>query len=134
VDFLRKRYAELRSTTFLGNAIREPSGAERLMPLDAGPDGAENVAATRALLGTDVNFGSLTRSMVEWLQKQDGVSVVPTISERTQLLDERWMSRQDKADGSKQRRTRDLSQVRAEAPCRFAEGRHSEAKGLAAFQ
>ena len=40
-----------------------------------GRDQGEAVAATRALLGTDVNFGSLTRSMIDWLNAQEGVTV-----------------------------------------------------------
>jgi malate dehydrogenase (quinone) len=57
-----------------------------------GREKGESVAATRALLGTDVNFGSLTRSMIEWLGKPDGVTV--HINHRVNALnrcsDQRW--------------------------------------------
>jgi malate dehydrogenase (quinone) len=35
----------------------------------------EPVAATRMAIGNDVNFGALTRALVDWLGKQDGVQV-----------------------------------------------------------
>ena len=40
-----------------------------------GREKGEVVAATRAVIGTDVNFGSLTRALTDWLGKQDGVRV-----------------------------------------------------------
>ncbi|WP_221394339.1 malate:quinone oxidoreductase [Dyadobacter sp. NIV53] len=40
-----------------------------------GRDPKEKVAATRMELGTDVNFGALTRSMFDYLEKQDGVTL-----------------------------------------------------------
>ena len=40
-----------------------------------GRDSGEQVAMTRMELGTDVNFGALTRGMIEWLDDQEGVQV-----------------------------------------------------------
>jgi malate dehydrogenase (quinone) len=46
------------------------------MPLVmAGRDRAEPVAATRMAVGTDVNFGALTRSLISWLKSEGGVKV-----------------------------------------------------------
>ena len=35
----------------------------------------EVLAATKMAIGTDVNFGAITREMIEWLDEQDGVNV-----------------------------------------------------------
>ena len=71
VDFLTKRYEELRKHHLFSSMeySESPEVLAEWMPLVMeGRDKGEAVAATRALLGTDVNFGSLTRSMIEWLK------------------------------------------------------------------
>lgn len=78
VNFLRKRFEALRSHP--GFAQMEYSGdparlAEWMPLVMEGRDKGEKVAATCARGGTDVNFGELTRSLVENLEKQDGVVV-----------------------------------------------------------
>ncbi|HEY5742465.1 MAG TPA: malate:quinone oxidoreductase, partial [Terrimicrobiaceae bacterium] len=103
----RKRYEELRKEhLFAGMQYSEdPRELTEWMPLVMeGRDKTETVAATRASLGTDVNFGSLTRAMVAWLGKQDGVTV--SLYHRVNGLnrgsDLRWrVYVQDKASGAK---------------------------------
>jgi L-2-hydroxyglutarate oxidase LhgO len=55
-------------------------------------------------LGTDVNFGSLTRSMIEWIHAQEGVTVHLNhrVHGPNRGSDERWrVNVQNKADGTK---------------------------------
>lgn len=40
-----------------------------------GRDRDQNIAATRMAIGTDVNFGAITRGMIAWLDEQDGIDV-----------------------------------------------------------
>jgi malate dehydrogenase (quinone) len=76
VEFLRKRYKELQQChLFKGMKYSEdPEQLKVWMPLVMdGRDPSEKVAATRMDLGTDVNFGSLTRVMFKQLVQMDGV-------------------------------------------------------------
>ena len=66
----------MTSKVFQDAVFREPQELAEWMPLIMeGREKGEPVAATRAMLGTDVNFGSLTRALIDWLGKQDGVAV-----------------------------------------------------------
>lgn len=76
VEFLRKRYAALTSChLFKGMKYTEDKDqlAEWIPLVMEGRDPEEKVAATRMDIGTDVNFGSLTRCMFNHLKKQEGV-------------------------------------------------------------
>jgi malate dehydrogenase (quinone) len=78
VTYLRKRYEALQEChLFHGMAYSEdPREIESWIPLVMeGRDPAQPVAATRMDLGTDVNFGSLTRCLFKQLQKTDGVTM-----------------------------------------------------------
>jgi malate dehydrogenase (quinone) len=78
VAYLHKRYDALQQChLFEGMQYSEdPSQIERWIPLVmCGRDPKEPVAATKMDLGTDVNFGSLTRCLFECLKKMDGVSL-----------------------------------------------------------
>ncbi|TYZ14203.1 malate:quinone oxidoreductase [Hymenobacter lutimineralis] len=78
VDFLRKRHAALtQSPLFQGmEYTQDREMLESWMPLVMhGRDPQQPVAATRMDLGTDVNFGSLTRGMFTLLQQKPGVTV-----------------------------------------------------------
>lgn len=78
VDFLRKRYAKLMECQlFKGMTISEdPRQLTEWMPLVMeGRDPDEKVAATRMQLGTDVNFGALTRMMFNSLMEKPGVTM-----------------------------------------------------------
>ena len=78
VDFLRKRHAALTRNHLFSEMKFSTDNAElnEWMPLVmAGREQTEPVAATRVALGTDVNFGSLTRSLVAHLQSLGGVTL-----------------------------------------------------------
>ena len=78
VEFLRKRYKALASShLFEGMKYTEDKAvlAEWIPLVMEGRDPGEKVAATRMDLGTDVNFGSLTRCMFNHLKKQEGVTL-----------------------------------------------------------
>ena len=78
VIYLRKRYEAMS-----GNALfkglefsDDPAVLEQWMPLVMhGRNPAEPVAATRMAIGTDVNFGTLARTMIKHLEKQPGVNL-----------------------------------------------------------
>ncbi len=70
VDYLRKRHAALvQSPLFAGMEFSaDPAQIAAWVPLVMqGRDPAQPVAATRMALGTDVNFGSLTRALLTHL-------------------------------------------------------------------
>jgi malate dehydrogenase (quinone) len=71
VQFLRKRYQALRrSPLFDGMSYSEDRDQiKSWLPLVMdGRDGVQPVAATHSRIGTDVNFGALTRQMIDILQ------------------------------------------------------------------
>lgn len=73
VDFLRRRHAALsRHHLFQDMEFTDdPRVLEDWMPLVVqGRDPMQPVAATRVRYGADVDFGSLTRHMVQWLETQ----------------------------------------------------------------
>ncbi len=78
VDYLRKRYASLqhnpmfREMTITEDRDQMKQWAPIVME---GRDEKQPLAATRMDLGTDVNFGTLTRSMMDQLSKMPGVTV-----------------------------------------------------------
>ncbi len=78
VDYLQKRYNTL-SKNPLFSKMQFSTDFDQLkswMPLVMqNRSRAEKVAATYMPLGTDVNFGSLTKSMFDYLQRQDGVTI-----------------------------------------------------------
>ncbi len=76
--YLKKRFEALQQNhLFEGMQFtQDPAQLAEWMPLIMdGRDGAEPVAATRMTIGTDVNFGALTRNMVAHLGKMPGVTV-----------------------------------------------------------
>lgn len=76
VSYLKKRQQALGSNhLFKGMQYSEdPAVLAKWMPLVMdGRDPGEKVAATRMEAGTDINFGSLTRSLINYLTDQDGV-------------------------------------------------------------
>ena len=78
VAFLQRRYAELQKChLFKGMVYSEDRQTlTDWMPLIMeGRDPNQLVAATRMELGTDVNFGALTRNMFKRLQEMDGVNL-----------------------------------------------------------
>lgn len=78
VAFLKKRFDALtKNALFEGMQYSEDRNQLKTwMPLVIeGRDMEENLAATKMDIGTDVNFGALTKGMIQHLQKQNGVSV-----------------------------------------------------------
>ncbi|SDX35680.1 malate:quinone oxidoreductase [Hymenobacter psychrophilus] len=78
VEFLRKRHAALTaSALFKGMKFSEDQAeiADWMPLVMDGRDPDQTVAATRMDLGTDVNFGSLTRGMFYLLQEKPGVTL-----------------------------------------------------------
>ncbi len=76
VSFLRKRYEALQTCHLFKQMqySEDPSQIARWAPLVMeGREEAALVAATKMELGTDVNFGALTRCMFENLKKRAGV-------------------------------------------------------------
>lgn len=78
VEYLRKRYEALQG----GNLFKGMLYSENFQQLAAwmplvmeGRDESQKVAATRMDIGTDVNFGSLTRCMFNHLKTLPGVSL-----------------------------------------------------------
>jgi malate dehydrogenase (quinone) len=78
VDYLHKRYTKLQESHLFDGMVysEDPQELTEWMPLVMeGRDSSEKVAGTRMALGTDVNFGALTRIMFEDLQQQENVSL-----------------------------------------------------------
>ena len=78
VDYLRKRYEAMRAIPLFGTMeySEDPDQLRQWMPLVMeGRDPAQKVAATRMEIGTDVNFGALTRAMIERLRTQSNVTL-----------------------------------------------------------
>jgi malate dehydrogenase (quinone) len=79
VDFLKKRYTKLQeSDLFKGMVYSEDEKqlAEWMPLVMKGRNPADQVAATRMELGTDVNFGALTRMMFNSLQARPDVKLL----------------------------------------------------------
>jgi malate dehydrogenase (quinone) len=78
VNYLRKRYEALRqSHLFAGMEYTEDRNliAQWIPLVMEGRDPNQRVAATRMDIGTDVNFGSLTRCMFDYLKACNGVDM-----------------------------------------------------------
>ena len=74
--YLKKRYEALTSHhLFKGMQFSEDKAeiTDWVPLIMDGRNPKEKVAATKMELGTDVNFGALTRAMFDYLEKQDGV-------------------------------------------------------------
>lgn len=77
-DYLRKRFDKLSQHPLFSDMVytEDPHLMERWMPLIMqGRKDGERLAATRVEMGTDVNFGELTRSLFNYLQSLDGVTL-----------------------------------------------------------
>lgn len=78
VQFLRKRYNALQSCCLFKEMqySEDPSQIKDWMPLVINErEGIEPVAATKMDLGTDVNFGTLTRNIFDKLKQMDSVNI-----------------------------------------------------------
>jgi malate dehydrogenase (quinone) len=78
VNYLKKRFEVLRKNLIFEDMkfSEDFEFLKDLMPLVMnGRNKSENVAGTFMEYGTDVNFGTLTESMIDYLSKQNGVEV-----------------------------------------------------------
>jgi malate dehydrogenase (quinone) len=78
VEYLKKRFDALQANQLFKKMTYSTDFAEleKWMPLVMeGRDASEKVAATKMDIGTDVNFGELTRNMFNYLAKLDGVTM-----------------------------------------------------------
>lgn len=78
VEYLKKRYDTLQANPLFKDMIYSTdfSQLKEWMPLVMeGRKESEKVAGTSMSIGTDVNFGELTRSMFDYLSKMDGVNI-----------------------------------------------------------
>jgi malate dehydrogenase (quinone) len=78
VDYLRRRYETLHDCRLFGQMqfSTDPQTIAQWIPLVMeGRDASQPVAATRMDLGTDVNFGALTRCMFDHLKAIGGVQI-----------------------------------------------------------
>lgn len=95
VDFLRQRHEQMTKYGLFEDMLYSEDHAEikEWIPLMMeGRDGNQEIAATRMAIGTDVNFGDLTRKMLEYLQKQENVELFlgHEIEDISRLSDDRW--------------------------------------------
>lgn len=95
VDFLRKRHAAMTQHALFEEMLfsSDHSQVAEWVPLMMeGRDPQQRIAATRMEIGTDVNFGAITRGMIAYLQSCDGVTVNlgHEVKELTKLPDGRW--------------------------------------------
>ncbi len=78
VDYLHKRFTRLQESHLFNGMVysEDPEQLSEWMPLVMeGRNPEEKVAATRMDLGTDVNFGALTRIMFDDLQNDQNVAI-----------------------------------------------------------
>jgi malate dehydrogenase (quinone) len=78
VDFLKKRYAEMQKNPLFKDMrwSQDRDELSQWMPIVMrGRSSLQSVAGTRMDMGTDVNFGALTRAMIKTLDDMPGVTV-----------------------------------------------------------
>ncbi|MFK8112932.1 MAG: malate dehydrogenase (quinone) [Rubripirellula sp.] len=77
VDFLKARHAAMSAHHFFDEMefSIDRDKVRQWAPLLVNGRGDGPIAATRMTGGTDVNFGSLSRKLIEWMGNQDGCGV-----------------------------------------------------------
>ena len=78
VDFLQQRHTEMTKYGLFEDMLYSEDHEEikQWIPLMMeGRDPSQKIAATRMAIGTDVNFGDITRKMIEYLCVQDNVEL-----------------------------------------------------------
>lgn len=76
--FLKKRHEALRPYAIFEDMLHsnEHSQIKEWIPLMMqGRDSKQQIAATRMAIGTDVNFGAITRGMMRYLEQSDNVDL-----------------------------------------------------------
>ncbi len=94
--FLTARFKELTRYTMFEDmqwSTDYEQIAEWVPLMMKGRDKKEKIASTRMAIGTDVNFGAITRGMIEYLQSCDGVtlSLASEVQDLTQTKQGKWM-------------------------------------------
>ncbi|WP_372966396.1 malate dehydrogenase (quinone) [Marinobacter sp.] len=90
VAFLKRRFERLKAHHLFREMeySENPEELAQWMPLVVGKrDPMEKVAATRIKHGSDVDFGSLTRNMVKWLETQPNFELM--VSSPVHYIDQR---------------------------------------------
>ncbi len=95
ISFLKKRYEALRASPLFGGMqySEDPAQIKKWVPLMmAGRDPKQKIAATWSPIGTDVNFGEITRQFVGHLQSQPNFSlkVSSEVQDITRNADGTW--------------------------------------------
>jgi malate dehydrogenase (quinone) len=78
VEYLKKRFEAMRQNPLFKDMTYSEDRqqlAEWMPIVMEGRDEGQKVAATHMKIGTDINFGALTRAMFEKLQKMEGVGL-----------------------------------------------------------
>lgn len=93
--FLRKRHAAMTQHALFEEmrfSTEHSQVAEWVPLMMEGRDPQQPIAATRMEIGTDVNFGAITKGMIAYLQSCDGVTVNlgHEVKELSKLPDGRW--------------------------------------------
>ncbi len=106
IDFLKKRYETLNPYGIFEDMIYSDSFEEiaKWIPLMmTGRNPSEKIAATRMAIGTDVNFGAITRGMIKYLETCDGVEILlgHEVEDLTQLKDGSWLVEVEKLSTDK---------------------------------
>lgn len=94
-SFLKKRYKALQQYAMFEDMLYSEDYDEisKWIPLMMhGRPKSEKIAVTKMAIGTDVNFGAITRSMIAYLQTLNGVSVHlgQEIKDLTKQVDTSW--------------------------------------------
>ena len=109
VEYLKKRFEALQPNQLFKQMVfsTDFSQLKEWMPLVMqGRSESEKVAATSMAIGTDVNFGELTRNMFSYLTKLDGVTMHfnHEVQKMKQLDDKTWRIKvKDLATGQKKK-------------------------------
>ena len=95
VDFLRKRHADMTEFGLFEDMLFSDNHAEikKWIPLIIeGRDPSQEIAATRMAIGTDVNFGALTKGMISYLCDQENVELFlgHEVEDISRKPDDRW--------------------------------------------
>ncbi len=95
VAFLRTRYQALQKSILFRNMeySEDPELIKNWAPLIMdGRDSSEKIAATRSLLGTDVNFGAITGALIKSLEKSGAarLHLHHEVRKLQQQPDKRW--------------------------------------------
>ena len=96
MSFLKKRFKALSPYGIFDDMVYSESFdeiADWIPLMMKGRDRKEKIAATRMAIGTDVNFGAITRGMIEYLETCEGVELLlgHEVENLTQQKDGSWL-------------------------------------------